>query len=419
MSMATIGRIVISRVLPGGTVVKRQLSGMVSPALEFPDLPEVYPEANKSGETCVTTLQNGLTVITENSAATSTVSLTFPNAGSSSESVSEVGTALANKCLAFKSGSSLSSALILKNLEDDGAKPFAFAGRTSATVGFTSSPDKAARLIPLLATNCTFEKWDVRDALAAAERETEEASTNAEIVLTEQLFGAAYGPQSLMGRAFYSSGATVDTIKSFRERAYGLSGAILAATGIHDHNTFCVAVEGGLEEAIQGESIEDTVGPSYMGGGEARTHVASMDIAHVALAFKDPQSAALSSILRECLSLQTTSFSSDGLIGVYGSDVDAMCEALLQRPSEDSITRAKMVLKTKVLIAAENSESYDLAKALTSQVSDGTTLSAYDEISNADIMTAYDAMLTSGLTMSSVGNLNSVPYQGTVVTRFV
>lgn len=129
----------------------------------------------------MTTLPSGLTVVSEDASSTTTVTLTFPKAGSSNESVDEVGAALASKCLAFKSGSGLSSALIMRNFEDDGAIPFATAGRTSASVGFTSAPDKAVRLIPLLATNCSFEKWDVRDALASAVSESEEAMSSSQV----------------------------------------------------------------------------------------------------------------------------------------------------------------------------------------------------------------------------------------------
>merc|ERR1739844_275896 len=118
-------------------------------------------------------------------------------------------------------------------------------------------------------------------------------------------------------------------------------------------------------------------------------------------------SAAVSNVLRECLSLNGASgtFSSGGLIGVYGSDVDAMCEAVLEKPTADTITRAKGIVKAKAILTAETSSSYDLAMALTSQVLDGTS----DDASNADIATGYDAMLKSGLAMASVGNLNSVP----------
>jgi len=90
--------------------------------------------------------------------------------------------------MAFKSGSGLSAAVIIRNLENDGAFPFATSGRTSATVGFTAAPDKAVRLLPLLATNCSYEKWDVRDALACAKVEVEAAASNAQVSFCDAIF---------------------------------------------------------------------------------------------------------------------------------------------------------------------------------------------------------------------------------------
>lgn len=92
--------------------------------------------------------------------------------------------------MAFKSGSGLSSVLILRNLEDDGAYSFSTADRTSAVVGFTSAPDKAMRLVPLLATTCNYAKWDVRDALAAANTEAEEAGSNAQVRIRDAVVHA-------------------------------------------------------------------------------------------------------------------------------------------------------------------------------------------------------------------------------------
>ena len=163
-------------------------------------VPSSTPTAAKASSPSVSTLPNGLTVVTEDASSTSTVTLTFPNAGSSSESVAEQGAALANKCLAFKSGSGLSSLLITRNLEDDGAVPFATADRYGATVGYTSSPDHAARLVPLLATTCSFEPWDMRDASKAASLEAGAAEADALATLTEQVFSAAYGAQTAAGR---------------------------------------------------------------------------------------------------------------------------------------------------------------------------------------------------------------------------
>ena len=138
-------------------------------------LPMTSPSPKKSSVASVTTLPSGLTVVIEDASLVSTVALTYPRAGSAAERPSEAGAALANRYLAFKSGSGLSSALILRSLEDVGAAVFARAGRRGATVGFTAAREHAAYVAPLLAAECSFEKWDVSEArdlarAAAAEK---------------------------------------------------------------------------------------------------------------------------------------------------------------------------------------------------------------------------------------------------------
>jgi len=129
----------------------------------------------------VTTLPYGLTVVTESASLTSTVALTFPTAGSSNEGPAEAGAAIANRYLSFKSGSGLSSALIIRNLEDVGASLFSSAGRRGATVGFTAARENAAFVAPLLAASCSFEKWEVKEAQALAGAEAGEATSNAQV----------------------------------------------------------------------------------------------------------------------------------------------------------------------------------------------------------------------------------------------
>eukprot|EP00545_Synedropsis_sp_CCMP1620_P007556 CAMPEP_0119015912 /NCGR_PEP_ID=MMETSP1176-20130426/11718_1 /TAXON_ID=265551 /ORGANISM="Synedropsis recta cf, Strain CCMP1620" /LENGTH=424 /DNA_ID=CAMNT_0006969237 /DNA_START=39 /DNA_END=1313 /DNA_ORIENTATION=+ len=419
MSLCRIASIA-SRV--AGRNTNRGFSALVSAADEFPGIPATSPEPSKASKASVTTLSNGLTVVSEDAASTTTVSLTYPKAGSSNESVSEAGAALANKCLAFKSASGLSSALLLRNLEDDGAFSFASADRTSALVGFTAAPEKAMRLVPLLATTCDYAKWDVRDALAAANVEAEEAASNAQVVLTEQLFGAAYGAQSSMGRPFYTPGASLSSLQSFRSKAYGINGAVLAATGISDHAAFCTALEERLSEAPISASV-DAAAPSAYLGGEARIHVASIASPQVALAFCGPTSSVMGAILKECLAIQgAASFCGDGLVGVYGSDVDSMSTMLTTKPTADVIKRATHLAKSKAMFGLEASGSASLASAMTAQVLETGSFDAsgkaFDATTSKAVSAAYDAMLASGVTMASVGDLSSVPYHGTVATRF-
>lgn len=406
---------------------------MLTAVEEFPGVPSTTPTQSKASTASVTTLPNGVTVVTEDASSTSTVSLTFPNAGSASESIAEEGAALANKCMAFKSGSGLSSALILRNIEDDGATPFSSAGRLGATVGFTAAPDKAARLVPLLATDCSFEKWDVRDAVKLAGSEAEEANSNAQIVLTEQLYAAAYGAQTSTGRSFYSTGASFATVKSFRNSAYALNGAVLAATGVSDHEAFVRAVEHGFSESKAGKVAEKTAA-AYM-GGEARVAAPSMGYAHVALAFDaGSASVALSSVLKHCINLAGTegvsAFGAPGLIGVYGGAdsagasgiADALCTAV-SAPSTAVVERAKSLAKAEALFVLDGG-SQSLADAMAKSVLETGSFSAegvaasYDSITAQDVGAAFTAMVKSTPSMAAVGDISSVPYHAAVASRF-
>ena len=102
--------------------------------------------------------------------------MTYPKAGSASESIDEAGAALINKCMAFQSGSGLSTTLVNRTIENEGATPFAKADRTGSTLGYTVERDNALGLVPLLALDCTYEKWDIRDAKKLAKFQVEEAN---------------------------------------------------------------------------------------------------------------------------------------------------------------------------------------------------------------------------------------------------
>jgi hypothetical protein len=235
--------------------------------------------------------------------------------------------------------------------------------------------------------------------------------------LTEQLFGAAFGAQSPMGRPYYTAGASSSAIESFRAKAYGIKGAVLAATGIPDHAAFCTNLQACLVESPPGDSSK-VAAPVYM-GGEARVHAPSVGTAHIALAFPAPSSSVISNILKECLTVNGVSaFSMDGLFGVYGSDLEALTAALTTKPTAEVIRRAKNKAKCAALFALEDG-SPGLAKIMTALVLEtGSFPVSYDSVTDKDVSAAYDAMLKSRLTMASVGDISMVPYYGTVESHF-
>lgn len=360
--------------------------------------------------------------------------MTFPKAGSGSEQLGEQGAALANKCLAFNSGSGLSTIMILRSIENEGAIPFASVDRYSATLGYTVEPANAEGLIPLLATDCTFEKWDVRDAKKLASYQVGEANKNAQEVLTESIYAAAYGAQSPMGRPLYSTGAGSYEIASFRTRGYGLNGAILTATGIKDHAAFCSSVQELLSEAPAGSA--DAAPSSTFIGGEARI-AAPIGYAHVALAFATGASIPLRNVLKHCISLAgkaggVSGFAAKGLIGVYGGAATegvgaidaAMTGALTSKLSADTIKTAKALAKAEALFGMDCG-SKSLAATMTASVmesgkfSTATALAAeYDAITEKDVNAAIAAALKTNPALAAVGDIGTVPYQGTFASRF-
>ncbi|GAX15144.1 hypothetical protein FisN_12Lh155 [Fistulifera solaris] len=416
------------RVLAG----KKRFSALVSLDYEYPGLPAATPQPAKATSVSVSTLPNGLTVATEDSCVNSTVIMTYPKAGSAGESLDEQGAALMNKCMNFKSGSGLSSILINRTIEDAGGLPFTTLNRAGASLGFTVAPELAAGLVPLLATDCTFEKWDVRDALALANTEAEVAGTSAQIVLTENVFAAAYGPQSPAGRPLYSAPPSLDAIRSFRRRAYGLKDAVLTVTGVKDHAAFCAEVESYLADSPVGAGSLPSM--AYI-GGESRIATQGSGYAHVAIAFPAPVSSAVATVVKHYFSVVggpsgVSGFTADGLVGLYagsasaGAVTDAMVKVATTPVSADTLQRAKSLAKGEALLALE-SGSKALASAISASVLSGQgfggpkdIVSAYDAVSEAHVKQALAAMLKSNPSLAAVGDIASVPYHATLRANF-
>lgn len=380
----------------------------------------------------VTTLSNGLTVVSEDACLTSTVIMTYPKAGSAGEGLDNQGAALMNKAMNFKSGSGLSTILINRTIEDEGGVLFTNLDRTGASLGYTVAPESAVGLVPLLATDCSFEKWDVRDAVALAKTEAIVAGESAQITLTENLFAAAYGPQSPAGRPLYTTGTPLDKVKAFRSSAYGLNGAILTATGIKDHSAFCTEAESLLADSPAG-SADSAPTMSYI-GGESRVNVPFAGYAHVALAFAAPGSSAVAGVVKQLFNVLggesgVSGFSATGLVGLYGGSdspsslVDAMTGTVKATISPDVVKRAKSMAKAEALLALDDG-SQSLAAAMTAAVMEGSAFSgpadvakAYDAVTDAQVKEALAAMLKANPCIAAVGDIAAVPYHGTVAAK--
>jgi predicted Zn-dependent peptidase len=218
---------------------------------------------------------------------------------------------------------------------------------------------------------------------------------------------------------------------SFRERTYTLKGAVLAATGVADHEAFVRMVEEEFPAPAPGTEAAPIMTSTYM-GGEARLSNPSKEYAHVALAFEGPNSAPVMNVLKLCLNMSGASaFAAPGIVGVYGggapgdavATVDALSKALGEAPSVDVVAKAKAAAKAEALRALD-AGSKSLADSMTSSILDSCGFSAkalaesYDSVTADQVGMAYSAMLKSKLSLAAVGDISNVPYLATIAARF-
>ena len=269
----------------------------------------------------------------------------------------------------------------------------------------------------------------MRDGKEAAMKESEIANESAQIVLTENLHAAAYGPQSAAGRPLYGATCSNDALRSFRVRTYGLNGAILAATGVKDHAAFCTEAANLLSESPIGNA--DSIAPITYLGGESRVSAPSSGYAHIALGFAGPSSLIVSDVVVQYLSLVgletgVSGFATKGLVGVYaGSDstssiIDHMVATMKGVASPALLKRAKNLAKAGALFALDGG-SKSLAGVLTASVLNATVVAsatevshAYDAVTDKQITDALSAMLKCNPSLAAVGDIALVPYQATV-----
>jgi len=232
-----------------------------------------------------------------------------------------------------------------------------------------------------------------------------------------------------MGRPLYSAGCSTDIMKAFRDRSYGINGAVLAATGIPDHEAFVKATEEALDDAPVG-SKPATPTSSFI-GGESRVAAPSIGFAHVALAFEGPSSSILSNVMKQCLTLSgVTGFTTTGLLGAYHGTptaesamiADALCAAF-SSPDADMVKRAKALAKAEALFALD-SGSKVLAEGMTASILETGTFSAaeiskaYDAVTDKQVADAFALMLKGTPALAAVGDIASVHYHGTIASRF-
>lgn len=387
---------------------------MLSMSQEFAGLPSTTPSTAAAAAPTTSTLANGMTVVTSPSALSSaTVSLTFPHGTSSGNA----GSASVVKHLAFKSGASGSTLFNLRAIEDAGATPFSSVTRNTFTLGYTGSPDAVTDLLTYLdISSNTMEPWDVRDARASAALDQSISKTTPERSLQDQIYAAAYGEKTDMGRSAFGAAGC---LKSFHS-LLGSKGAVLSAAGVSDHAAFGTAAAA----AFSASASADAAAYKYT-GGECRINAVS-NHAHVALAFNG---GAFSPVLEALLSLTGSSpmstFTTGDLVGVYGCSnaetADVMQGAMSASVSaalkadDATLSRAIAMAKANAVFNASASSAASAAANTAAVMTGGAVgekavIAQYDSLKPAAVKKALEAAVAGGASVAAVGDLARVDY---------
>jgi processing peptidase subunit alpha len=458
---------------------KRFLSAaQVPPHLELPGIPKLQPfSAKPKPKTEMTVLPNGLKVVSEETYRASSSLGLFIDAGSRYETDANNGISHLLEHMAFKTTQNRSSLRVVRDVEDMGGNVGAASAREymvfTADV-LRTNLDRATELVAETVLKPKFAPWDIEDQRKIIRIELEEMEKNAQAMVTEMIFQAAYTDSSPLGRPLYMPKRNIEKIGSeqlvdFTNEHFQVNRMILAAAGV-DHaelvelakKYFGSAKAGpaakaipptkyvGGEQRLRADSPQTQVSICFDVGGWKTEQLLPVCVLHMLLgggsSFSPggPGKGMYSRLYMNLLNQHhwidsATAFNSlhndVGLLGVYGTCapkdagklVDVMASELIdiasKTPTEEETMRAKNQLKSSIVMNLDTTQI--LMEDIGRQVlvygkrEDPMSLCArIDQVTPQQVQKAAAAAIATPLTLAAFGDVSAVPSYDTVSRRF-
>ena len=401
----------------------------------------------------VTTLSNGVKVVSVDDGAHVASVGAFVKAGSRYETASTRGAARVLKHSGFKSTTSKSALRFFRDMEDAGVVASTESDRETLVYRADVLRDGASGALAMVAETITqpyLPGYEITESNALAGYDAAAEQGDMRAIVGDMVHEVAFGrnaPLGIPGVAGNFGGVSGDAVRSFRDATFSGDRVVIAGTGV-DHESFVRAAET-LFDGLPASGATDAAS-AYV-GGDKRTEAAGGDV-HVAIALNTATGgfgAADDKTLLSSLALQTmlgggitaagarltpadgassfaATYSDAGIIGVFGSSdaagagglVSTLCGALkgaaTQAPSSAEVSRARNQLKATVAqnLGTRGGVFSDLG---TQVLSTGSVQSATDMYAKIDSITAQDIQgaakvaLASKPTVVSVGAVDGVP----------
>lgn len=465
-----------------GNLAVRGFASQPSLDLEMPGMPVLSPvtPGRSTRRPEITTLPNGLRVISEDNHGSITAVGVFVDAGSRYETADNNGTSHLLEHMAFKSTTSRSSLRIVRDIENAGGQFSAASAREYALYNGECLRDNAEFAVELLGETLLHPRlapWDIDEQRKVIGYDLEEMQTSAQALVTELLHAAAYTEQGALGMPLWCPSRNLEKLsevdlKNFMQTHYTSDRMVLSACGIeHDALVSYANKYFGDLPSQPLNGIKPVKKPSVYVGSDRRVQ-ADSPLTHVTLAFdagdwnspnileicalhmllggggsfsaggpgKGMYSRLYTNVLNRnhwvdsCTAFNTM-YMDGGLIGVYGTCepknagrlVDVICaelENVASKPlSEEETNRAKNALKSSALMRLESRQATyeDLGRQLLcfgkyEPIED--ICKRIDAITPASLQEAAKSALKSKLTMASFGDVSAIPYYEQVANRF-
>ncbi len=346
----------------------------------------------------VTTLSNGLRVVSEHMPHVGTVSLgIWVASGSRAEAPEEHGIAHMLEHMAFKGTENRSARDIAEQIETAGGEINAATGVETTAYFARVLKDEAPRALDVLADilrNPVYKEEDLGLERTVVLQEIAATRDNPEDVLFDTAQAVAF-PDQPLGRSVLGTADSVrnfrrDHLVSFRETNYGAQRMILSAAGAVDHDALVREAERLFCNLPVGDA-QPLAPPAYCGGYKSAK--LPLEQSHLLIAFEAPSSrdpdyytaqlcagllgGGMSSRLfqeaREqrglCYAIYAfcSGFSDIGLFGIHAAadraDVGALTDVITQElrklaedgPRDDEVARAGANMKAGLLMSLESS----------------------------------------------------------------
>ncbi|WP_431282089.1 M16 family metallopeptidase [Humitalea sp. 24SJ18S-53] len=238
----------------------------------------------------VTTLPNGLTIVSEHMPRVETVSIgAYVAAGTRNEDASENGVSHFLEHMAFKGTAKRDAAAIARDMEDVGGHLNAYTAReNTAYYAKVLKEDLplAADILGDILTHSTFEPEEVERERGVILQEIGQANDTPDDIVFDHFQSTAY-PDQPMGRPTLGTDTLIkamtrDTLTGYMRTHYGAKRMVVAAAGALDHDRLVELVAKHFADLP--EAAPPPAAPGAYLGGEFR-EARDLDQVHIVLGF--------------------------------------------------------------------------------------------------------------------------------------